>query len=766
MHGGKKVWVENSPKPLTKLCLRSCLDNLDILDKHLQGDVYIPSNLAEDLMLLASDWENRALHLGLLEIFMDNPGKLTVKSLLLTNCPIPDKMLTLQANKLRRLELRNNNPVMGESVWNTIKHNQLVMDTFILDSRRESEFHATKYLNGTLPNLKHLSIRGDYSVDIIGLQLPSLVQLSAEGIKLRENFIEDYLHLISLTLHGEHINSKLLNSIQTLTNLQYLNIAFSFSDVLDNPGQSLREIVTNLPNLKRLDISGTSLVTRPDLPTDCDIDGLESRVKNPLEFLGVYFEEDSVYTNISLTNIPAYKVAASDNEERLLLAGETYLERCDVMVSVVRRLLTMARGNDVKDVRRTIELVIHAMEHHLWKNGQDEEALQILGAANLFYLVRNMSENAERESGDLNDPTEKQERGEKDDVVSLSSCNITVKKRIMKTILNSMEKHQSLTSLIRNGVLALWQFNIPDDPALLYREIIDRFLVIVSSLNGPDEEYVQRSTIILLNRLVCKAEGEEKKYKGGRIVLSMMEVIRRKLEEKLADEVMEVVWSVLWNITDETPAHSLVFLNNGGMNLFLSCKEAFPEQLDLLRNMMGLLGNVAEDKCCRKYLMNSDFIEEFSFLLDSQRDGIEVSYNAAGVISHLACDGPESWHIEEPERDFVLKRMCRAIKRWPVESDRNINYRSLVPILNLLDCHESPECQLWAAWAVANLSSYDIHKYAKMAIDEGGEDKIKNIKLVLDFFPEPLIEKMRELINIILGNTHTWRQQLGNLSFA
>jgi len=514
MHGGKKVWVENSPKPLTKLCLRSCLDNLDILDKHLQGDVYIPSNLAEDLMLLASDWENRALHLGLLEIFMDNPGKLTVKSLLLTNCPIPDKMLTLQANKLRRLELRNNNPVMGESLWNTIKHNQLVMDTFILDSRRESEFHATKYLNGTLPNLKHLSIRGDYSVDIIGLQLPSLVQLSAEGIKLRENFIEDYPHLISLTLHGEHIISKLLNSIQTLTNLQYLNIAFSFSDVLDNPGQSLREIVTNLPNLKRLDISGTSLVTRPDLPTDCDIDGLESRVKNPLEFLGVYFEEDSVYTNISLTNIPAYKVAASDNEERLLLAGETYLERCDVMVSVVRRLLTMARGNDVKDVRRTIELVIHAMEHHLWKNGQDEEALQILGAANLFYLVRNMSENAERESGDLNDPTEKQERGEKDDVVSLSSCNITVKKRIMKTILNSMEKHQSLTSLIRNGVLALWQFNIPDDPALLYREIIDRFLVIVSSLNGPDEEYVQRSTIILLNRLVCKAEGEEKKVQG------------------------------------------------------------------------------------------------------------------------------------------------------------------------------------------------------------------------------------------------------------
>ena len=34
-------------------------------------------------------------------------------------------------------------------------------------------------------------------------------------------------------------------------------------------------------------------------------------------------------------------------------------------------------------------------------------------------------------------------------------------------------------------------------------------------------------------------------------------------------QVMEVAWSVLWNITDETPEHSLVFLNNNGMDLFL-----------------------------------------------------------------------------------------------------------------------------------------------------------------------------------------------------
>ena len=30
------------------------------------------------------------------------------------------------------------------------------------------------------------------------------------------------------------------------------------------------------------------------------------------------------------------------------------------------------------------------------------------------------------------------------------------------------------------------------------------------------------------------------------------------------------------------------------MDLFLHCKERFPNKNDLLRNMMGLLGNVAE----------------------------------------------------------------------------------------------------------------------------------------------------------------------------
>lgn len=51
--------------------------------------------------------------------------------------------------------------------------------------------------------------------------------------------------------------------------------------------------------------------------------------------------------------------------------------------------------------------------------------------------------------------------------------------------------------------------------------------------------------------------------------------------------------------------------------------------------MMGLLGNVAEVKELRHYLITSEYLSVFSDLLASKCDGIEVSYNAAGVISHI-----------------------------------------------------------------------------------------------------------------------------------
>ena len=91
-----------------------------------------------------------------------------------------------------------------------------------------------------------------------------------------------------------------------------------------------------------------------------------------------------------------------------------------------------------------------------------------------------------------------------------------------------------------------------------------------------------------------------------------------------------------------------------------------------------------------------------SFPLSSQ-----VSYNAAGVLAHMASDGAEAWTIPEPSRGEVLSRMVEAIEKWTIDTSRNINYRSFEPILRLIRVEHTPQCQHWAVWALANLTRVD-----------------------------------------------------------
>lgn len=132
--------------------------------------------------------------------------------------------------------------------------------------------------------------------------------------------------------------------------------------------------------------------------------------------------------------------------------------------------------------------------------------------------------------------------------------------------------------------------------------------------------------------------------------------------------------------------------------------QKFPEKPELLRNMLGLLGNVAEVPELRSRLMTSEFITVFAELLNSTSDGIEVSYNAAGVLAHIASDGGDSWKIMSPSREDVLDSLVKNIERWDLSIDRNINYRSMEPIFRLVRCFHQPQCQHWAVWALANLT--------------------------------------------------------------
>jgi len=64
-------------------------------------------------------------------------------------------------------------------------------------------------------------------------------------------------------------------------------------------------------------------------------------------------------------------------------------------------------------------------------------------------------------------------------------------------------------------------------------------------------------------------------------------------------------------LSDETALNSERFIADRGMDIFLRCLEVFPERAELLRNMMGLIGNVAEVDYLRPRLMESRYVSIF-----------------------------------------------------------------------------------------------------------------------------------------------------------
>ena len=172
--------------------------------------------------------------------------------------------------------------------------------------------------------------------------------------------------------------------------------------------------------------------------------------------------------------------------------------------------------------------------------------------------------------------------------------------------------------------------------------------------------------------------------------------------------------------------------------------------------MIGLLGNIAEVPQLRPKLMTGEFVEEVVSLLDSVKDSCELSYTAAGVLAHILSDGPTAWTIERPERGEVLERMSRAITKWDMTSKRNINYRTFEPLLRLGRIRHTPQCQMWAVWAMANLTSVT-PSYCGLVLEEGGLPLLEEIMLDISDPQENSMIQVKEWAGVVRSNVLNWQ---------
>ncbi|VDN05923.1 unnamed protein product [Thelazia callipaeda] len=505
-----------------------------------------------------------------------------------------------------------------------------------------------------------------------------------------------------------------LDTIVQVTTLKFLDISQSAKETgtYPRPVTALHRIVTCLRSLTHLDISSTNLASQPstyDRPVNgttsvrSDIYGLRC-LEGPLEYLGLFNCDGASH----FAEIPAKNIAGDKDEKQVLLALRMYSERAGLLQAVLNETYQLYRfGHNLTRYTEALHLVLKAMQRHL-----GDSTLQIAGSASLFYMIRKVS------------------------------MNRNTKRLVVTALLNGMDAHMEEQVMVRNCCLSLCQFEIPLEILFDYGRVA-RLLIAALQHHHNSDHLTQRVVVFLLNSMACHVDGEQKVQVGniGAIEI-ILQQIRRKHAASICDDVMEVGWSFLWNITDETPVNCERFLNADGLRLFHQCYQRFQNETELVRNMMGLIGNIAEVERLRTQLIA---------LLTMLVDGIEISYNSAGVLAHMVSDGETAWSKVSVSRAVVMDKIIKATDTWDLKAKRFINYRSFKPILRLIPMFDAPASQHWAIWALANLTSTDRDKYCAFVLYEGGIPLLE--KVVSD---ERSSQKMRQLAEIILTNIVCW----------
>lgn len=82
-----------------------------------------------------------------------------------------------------------------------------------------------------------------------------------------------------------------------------------------------------------------------------------------------------------------------------------------------------------------------------------------------------------------------------------------------------------------------------------------------------------------------------------------------------------------------------------------------------------------------------------------------------------------------------------------MDSRRFINYRSFRPILRLVPMFDSYGSQVWALWALANLTTTDGQKYCPFIVKEGGLEMLQSLSN-----DKRSTDRILDLVNQILNN--------------
>ncbi|XP_058805483.1 protein zyg-11 homolog B isoform X1 [Phymastichus coffea] len=450
----------------------------------------------------------------------------------------------------------------------------------------------------------------------------------------------------------------------------------------------LLKAIDCMPYLQSLDISGKD-----------DIDGKDLwnfiQAHKNLQFLGLVHSdacyEDCLMNPLNKNYRSDIVVSGTATESQILEALRRYPNR---PIYVQKCLYNLFRLTSYFSEARVdvIKLVIPGMRAH-----PQEFRVQMAATACLYNLTK----------GEL-----------------ATKIHPSVLKQIVDLTLTAMESYPNHYQLQKNTLLTLCSDRILQDVAF------DKYRcakLVMNCLSAFDDASMNRMSVAICSILAAKISTIETSMLGAQpqYMSKLLSMVRSKVQSKSVDITMKFTLSALWNLTDESATTCKVFLEEGGMELFLEVLESFQGESSVETKVLGLLNNIAEIRAAevghlRDQLMQSRFISMLSLLLDSKH--IDVSYFAAGIAAHLLSDGPRLWFTAPllPTRNQLLDQLARAVTSWQTPQNEMVAYRSFQPFFPLLRCSDAYPVQLWAVWAIHHVCTKNPNRYCEMLVKEGG----------------------------------------------
>ena len=265
--------------------------------------------------------------------------------------------------------------------------------------------------------------------------------------------------------------------------------------------------------------------------------------------------------------------------------------------------------------------------------------------------------------------------------------------------------------------------------------------LVLDCLCSWGDPHMDWTSVAICSILAAKISTEETSELGSNAVYmkKLLSIVRGRMQDNTLDITLPYTISALWNLTDESPRTCKVFLDEGGMELFLDVLRAFPAKPTIETKVLGLLNNITEVTWLRSSLLVDSFIDILRELLQS--NSIEVSYLAAGIVANLASYKPESWTVQGTAKNELMGELWSVVSHWtyPWEQmvayrlvprvsslsfDRNVNTfshcRSFKPFFPLLQPRQEEAVQLWAVWAIHHVCTKNPARYCGMLAAQGG----------------------------------------------